>query len=76
VNIQELRSEAEEKIPNLEHPESIRTPGRTWTRYPDDLDKQADLNQDIETDINSEGDIEIHTGEEALDKAGQRPNQI
>ena len=72
MNIQELRSEAEEKIPNLEHPESIRTPGRTWTRYPDDLDKQADLNQDIETDINSEGDIEIHTGEEALDKAGQK----
>jgi Fe-S cluster assembly protein SufD len=62
--------EAEEKISELEMPESIRTPGRTWTRYPEDI-VDIEETEYVKPDIDSKGDIEVFTGEEAAEKAGK-----
>lgn len=67
---EEIRKESQDKIEGLEMPESIRTPGRTWTRYPDDIQEKITSSESIEADVESEGDVEVFTGDEALDKAG------
>ena len=64
--------EVEKKIEELEMPESIRTPGRTWTRYPDDIQDSITSSETVEADIETEGDVEIFTGDEALEKAGDK----
>ena len=61
-----------ESIEELEMPESIRTPGRTWTRYPEDLEEKITSSEDIEPEIQTEGDIEVFTGDEALQEAGEK----
>lgn len=63
---------AREKVDSLEMPESIRTPGRTWTRYPEDLDQMIESEGDIEPVIETEGDVKFYTGEDAFEKAGKK----
>ena len=60
------------KIKDLEMPESIRTPGRTWTRYPDELTEIEQIEDKIEAEIETEGEVEIFTGEEAVEEAGEK----
>lgn len=69
MNLDKIKSDADEKIRKLDDPESIRTPGRTWTRYPEEFNLEA---SQVETDIETEGDIEVFSGEEALKKAGKK----
>jgi len=67
-----FRQEAKKMIENLEMPESIRTPGRTWTRYPNNLEELSENTQDIEPEIVSEGEVEIFEGEKAQEEAGDK----
>jgi len=66
---QDLKQKAEGLVDSLEMPESIRTPGRTWTKYPDleieDVEK-------VEPEIEAEGDVEVLTGSEAVEEAGEK----
>lgn len=66
------RQKALELIPELEMPESIRTPGRTWTRYPEIEDEQLEDLERIEPEIEAEGEVEVFVGQEAVEKAGER----
>ncbi len=52
-------------------PESIRTPGRTWTRYPEDI-LDLDAKGVIEPEIEVEGDIKVFKGDEAFREAGEK----
>ena len=53
----------------LEMPESIRTPGRTWTKYPElDIKKV----EGIKPEISSDGEIEVFTGQKAVEEAGDK----
>ncbi len=61
----------EKDIKNLEMPESIRTPGRTWTRYPDLQDEITEIKK-AEPEIKIEGDAEHFTGTKAEEKAGEK----
>lgn len=72
MKLEEIRKESAEKIEGLEMPESIRTPGRTWTRYPEDLQESITSSESIEADIETKGDIKLFTGEKALEKAGEK----
>lgn len=72
MNLKKIRKKSREKIPELEMPESIRTPGRTWTRYPDDLEEKITDKKEVEPEIETEGDVDIFTGEEAVEKAGKK----
>jgi Fe-S cluster assembly protein SufD len=73
MKLEEIKQESRENISELEMPESIRTPGRTWTRYPRDLEeKLEDAEDSIEPVVETEGDVEIYTGESALQKAGEK----
>lgn len=69
MNLEEIKSEAREKEGKLDDPESIRTPGRTWTRYPEEFDLEA---SDIELNFETVGDVEVFRGEEALKEAGKK----
>lgn len=66
------RQEALEQIPELEMPESIRTPGRTWTRYPEIEEEQLEELESVNPEIETEGDVEIFTGQEAVEEAGEK----
>ncbi len=66
-----LKKEAERKIQELEMPESIRTPGRTWTRYPD-VEEFEVGDSDFEPEIDSDGEVTVLTGEEAVEEAGEK----
>jgi Fe-S cluster assembly protein SufD len=68
----EIQEKTKKRIKDLEMPESIRTPGRTWTRYPDNLEEKVGEAEDIEPEIWAEGDVKIYTGEEALEKTGDK----
>lgn len=72
MDIETIKQNASKQIEKLDNPESIRTPGRTWTRYPDNLEEKLENLQSIEPEIQTEGDIEIYQGEEALEKAGDK----
>lgn len=72
MDIETIKKEAANKLGNLDNPESIRTPGRTWTRYPEDLEDNLENLKDIEPEIQAEGDVEVYHGEEALEKAGEK----
>ncbi len=67
----ELRQKAREDFERLNLPESIRTPGRTWTRYPKNLEEELDAVQDVEPEIESEGDVKVYRNAEAFEKAGE-----
>ncbi|MFB6215991.1 MAG: hypothetical protein ABEJ72_03350, partial [Candidatus Aenigmatarchaeota archaeon] len=68
--LDEKREEALELAEKLDMPESIRTPGRTWTRYRD-LDIDVEDVRNIAPKIKIEGDAEVFTGEEAVEEAGE-----
>lgn len=68
----ELESLSEERISELEMPDSVRTPGRTWTRYPEHLEEKLKDAGNSEPEIRVEGDVEIYRGEKALEKAGNK----
>jgi len=73
MKIEEARKTAEKDIQELELPESIRTPGRTWTRYPRDVEEKAEeVKEEIEAEVETEGDVTFYTGEEAFEKAGDK----
>lgn len=73
MTLEKIKQESREKISSLEMPESIRTPGRTWTRYPDDLEEKiTSAEEEISPVIETEGDVEIYTGEKAVEKAGNK----
>ncbi|MFB6203525.1 MAG: SufD family Fe-S cluster assembly protein, partial [Candidatus Nanohaloarchaea archaeon] len=69
MKLEEIREKAAGEIESLEDPESIRTPGRTWTRYPD---REFGESRDIEPEIETGGEVEVLTGEEAVQEAGER----
>lgn len=64
------REEALELAEKLELPESIRTPGRTWTRYPEIDEEDLENLERVEPEINAEGDVEVFQGQEAIERAG------
>jgi Fe-S cluster assembly protein SufD len=72
MKLEEIRKESAEEIDGLEMPESIRTPGRTWTRYPSDIEESITSSESVEADIETSGDVEIFSGEEALEEAGDK----
>lgn len=72
MGIEKIRDGAEKSISELEMPESIRTPGRTWTRYPDDLIEKSDESEDIEAAIETSGDTEVFRGQEAVQEADSK----
>jgi Fe-S cluster assembly protein SufD len=68
----ELTSKREAAIKaaeELEMPESIRTPGRTWTKYPEISIEEV---KQIKPEIKSEGEVKVYTGNEAVEKAGEK----
>lgn len=69
MTLTEIKERATERIDELEMPESIRTPGRTWTAYPE---IEAAETERFEPEINAQGKIEILTGDEAVDAAGEK----
>jgi len=69
--LEKLREDSSKQISKLEMPESIRTPGRTWTRYPEDITEVVSEDE-IETEIETKGEVEIFTGEEAAEEAGEK----
>jgi Fe-S cluster assembly protein SufD len=68
MKLKELRKQASEKIEKLDNPESIRTPGRTWTRYPEIEPEE----RKIEIEVEASGDVKILQGEEAVEAAGEK----
>jgi Fe-S cluster assembly protein SufD len=71
MDLSTIVEDAENRIESLEMPESIRTPGRTWTRYPDEL-LEFEASGRVETEVKSNGEVEVYTGEEALKEAGDK----
>ncbi|PSG99944.1 MAG: hypothetical protein BRC28_02010, partial [Nanohaloarchaea archaeon SW_4_43_9] len=73
MKLKKIREKADREAESLELPESIRTPGRTWTRYPDNLKQKLGGAKDkIEPEIETEGDVDIYTGKEGIEKAGDK----
>ena len=72
MKLEEMKKESAENIEGLEMPESIRTPGRTWTRYPEDIQDSITSSETIDAQVETEGEVEIYRGEEALEKAGEK----
>lgn len=71
--LEELKTDARENIRELEMPESIRTPGRTWTTYPRDIqEKVEDVELEVRPEIETGGEVEVFTGEKAFEQAGKR----
>ncbi|AOV94723.1 hypothetical protein AQV86_02245 [Nanohaloarchaea archaeon SG9] len=68
MTIETIREKASKRIEELENPESIRTPGRTWTRYPE---VEAD-SEEARPETEVEGDAEVLTGEKAVKEAGEK----
>jgi Fe-S cluster assembly protein SufD len=68
MNLEKIKKKSVEELESLEMPESIRTPGRTWTRYPEVGPEPGEVKPEIET----EGDVELLQGEEAVEAAGKK----
>ena len=71
MNIEEIRADANGRIESLDMPESIRTPGRTWTRYPEEIVGLEDV-EDVTPEVETEGAVDVFTGEEAFEEAGDK----
>ena len=71
MNLKQLKEDSRGKVDSLEMPESIRTPGRTWTRYPEEI-VELEETDSVEPEIEVKGDVEFFTGEEAFEKAGDK----
>lgn len=59
-------------IKSLRMPESIRTPGRTWTRYPDIEFEDLENSGEIDPEIKVEGEAEVFKGSEAAKEVGDK----
>ena len=70
MKLEEVKKQAAGQSENLEMPDSIRTPGRTWTHYPE-IDAEIESGE-LEREIETEGDVEVFTGEEAFEEAGDK----
>ena len=70
--LKEKREKAVKLMQELENPESIRTPGRTWTRYPRNIGEELGTLEENKPEIKVEGDVEVFTGSEAVEKAGEK----
>ena len=71
MNLENIRRDYAGKIESLDMPESIRTPGRTWTRYPEEV-VELEGTGEVEPEIETSGEVEVFTGEEAAEKAGEK----
>lgn len=69
MSLEELREQGSRDIDSLDMPGSIRTPGRTWTRYPE-LDVSG--TREYMPEVEVEGDAEVFTGAEAVEEAGKK----
>ena len=69
--MEKLRQDASELIEDLEMPETIKTPGRRWTRFPEDLEKETPK-EETTPEIQTDGETEVYMGEEALEAAGEK----
>ncbi|MFB6147498.1 MAG: SufD family Fe-S cluster assembly protein, partial [Candidatus Nanohaloarchaea archaeon] len=67
--LQDRREKALTEMEELEMPESIRTPGRTWTRLPEVDDISAG---EVDPRVELQGDAEVFTGGEAVEQAGEK----
>ncbi|PSG98955.1 MAG: hypothetical protein BRC29_02395 [Nanohaloarchaea archaeon SW_7_43_1] len=73
MKLKKIREKADREAESLQVPESIRTPGRTWTRYPDNLKEKLEVSKDmIEPEIETEGDVDVYTGKEGMEEAGDK----
>ncbi|MEF8880403.1 MAG: SufD family Fe-S cluster assembly protein [Candidatus Nanohaloarchaea archaeon] len=70
MKLEELNSHSQ-NLESLEMPESIRTPGRTWTRYPEEITELEDV-EEVEPRVETEGDVDVYTGDEAVERAGEK----
>lgn len=70
MSLKKIKQNATKKIDTLEFPESIRTPGRTWTRYPKDIQENIKDIEDFQPKIEVNGEAKYFTGEEAAEKSG------
>ncbi|MFB6241399.1 MAG: SufD family Fe-S cluster assembly protein [Candidatus Nanosalina sp.] len=68
MKLDEFKERASNEIEKLDDPESIRTPGRTWTRYPEVTPESGEVKPDLETS----GEVEILQGDEAVKAAGEK----
>ncbi len=66
---QKISERASQLFRELEGPESIRTPGRTWTRFPK---VELEETESYTPEISENGDVEVFTGEEAVEEAGDK----
>lgn len=66
------RQKALEAVDSLDLPESIRTPGRTWTRYPKTIADDLENLEIVQPEIEAEGDVQVFTGEEAVEEADDK----
>jgi len=71
MKLEKIKEDSSQKIDSLEMPESIRTPGRTWTRYSEEVTELENV-EPVEPEIETEGDVKILKGEEAVDEAGEK----
>lgn len=69
VNSSRIDVGISKKRENLEMPESIRTPGRTWTRYRDPGEFETGK---PEVEIETSGDVNVTRGEKAREAAAER----
>ncbi|PSH02480.1 MAG: hypothetical protein BRC26_00335 [Nanohaloarchaea archaeon QH_8_44_6] len=85
MKMEKIQQKASEKIEELENPESIRTPGRTWTRYPktkdllrtseseDSAHPEAKIEkEEVRPETKVEGEVEVLHGEKAVKEAGEK----
>lgn len=70
MKLEEIKKKGKELEGELEAPDSIRTPGRTWTRYPDIEELRISGSSAVE--IESEGEVEILRGDDAVEAAGDK----
>lgn len=64
------KNKIEDRFEGLKTPESIRTPGRTWTTYPEIELEKTDFRPEVE--VETEGEVKVYRGEEAFEKAGKK----
>ncbi|WP_414836973.1 SufD family Fe-S cluster assembly protein [Candidatus Nanohalococcus occultus] len=70
MSLETFKQKAKELVEQLDNPASIRTPGRTWTRYPEL--SVAEKDDAFEPEIKAKGEIEVKTGAEAFEAAGEK----
>lgn len=55
---------SEEKFSDLKLPKSIRTPGRTWTKYPENIREMFKEAEDLTPVVETEGDVKVKVNQE------------